>query len=88
MFEGINEDQISFAQDLPPWNDLTKDEISFIRQLFSELKIEPEENEMISIYTDATNFTQFLVFVLRKYTDFQCTILDENFPPAPTINQS
>lgn len=76
MFEGIDEHEISFTQDLPHWNELTKDEIRFIRQLFSELKIEPEEEEMISIYTDATNFTQFLVFVLRKYTDFQNTIFN------------
>ena len=80
MYEGYDEHQISFTQDLPKFSELTKEEIRFLRQIFHELKIEPELGEVISLYTDITNFSQFLVYILRKFNTFQNDRLNHLLP--------
>lgn len=66
MFER-DEYQISFLEIIPPIDNLTEDEIKFVRLLTDELKIDLELNVDITIQTDPIDFSYFLVHIIRQY---------------------
>ena len=68
MFEG-DEHQITFCEVLPHLKDLTKEEISFVRKVYDEIKIDFESDNNITIQTDPLDFSQFIIYIVRRYHD-------------------